>query len=79
MHGAAQPATLTCPKCSGDMRIQRFPENDAYRAVDGDLATAWTSEEYNSREDFQGIKPGVGLVLTPVSYPHLTLPTIYSV
>jgi len=32
MHGAAQPATLTCPKCSGDMRIQRFPENDAYRA-----------------------------------------------
>ena len=31
MHGAAQRDTLTCPKCSGDMRIQRFPENDAYR------------------------------------------------
>lgn len=39
-------------------------DDEAPLAVDGDLATAWTSEEYNSREDFQGIKPGVGLVLT---------------
>ena len=23
--------TLTCPKCDAQMRIQRFPENDAYR------------------------------------------------
>ena len=39
-------------------------DDEAPLAVDGDLTTAWTSEEYNSREDFQGIKPGVGLVLT---------------
>ncbi len=39
-------------------------DDEAPLAVDGDLATTWTSEEYNSREDFQGIKPGVGLVLT---------------
>ena len=39
-------------------------DNEAPLAVDGDVATAWTSEEYNSRADFQGIKSGVGLVLT---------------
>ena len=31
MDAAAQPDTLTCPKCSAGMRIQRFPENNAYR------------------------------------------------
>ena len=25
------PDTLACPKCAGTMRVQRFPENDAYR------------------------------------------------
>jgi hypothetical protein len=39
-------------------------DGEAPLAVDGDLGTAWTSEEYNSREDFQGIKSGVGLTLT---------------
>ena len=39
-------------------------DDEAPLAVDGDLGTAWTSEEYNSREDFQGIKSGVGLTLT---------------
>ncbi|HSD18021.1 MAG TPA: zf-TFIIB domain-containing protein [Thermomonas sp.] len=34
MHGAARADTLTCPKCAGDMRIQRFPESDGYRCAD---------------------------------------------
>ena len=28
---AALPDILTCPKCRAEMRIQRYPENDAYR------------------------------------------------
>lgn len=36
-------------------------ESDASRAVDGDLATAWTTETYASRTI--DIKPGVGLAL----------------
>jgi hypothetical protein len=39
-------------------------DDEAPLAVDGDVTTAWTSEEYNSVADFQGLKPGVGLVLT---------------
>jgi eukaryotic-like serine/threonine-protein kinase len=39
-------------------------DGEAPLAVDGDLETAWTSETYDSREDFQGIKSGVGLILT---------------
>lgn len=34
MPGSATlPDTLTCPKCNGEMRIQRYPENDAYRCA----------------------------------------------
>ena len=43
---------------------QHEHDAEAPRAVDGDLETAWTSEEYDTREDFRGIKPGVGLVLS---------------
>jgi serine/threonine-protein kinase len=32
-------------------------------AFDGDPATAWTSENYDSRQDFLGLKDGVGLIL----------------
>jgi eukaryotic-like serine/threonine-protein kinase len=39
-------------------------DGEAELAVDGDLETAWTSEEYNSPADFAGLKDGVGLVLT---------------
>ena len=39
-------------------------DDQAPLAVDGDLETSWTSETYDSREDFQGLKPGVGLILT---------------
>ena len=31
MQDATRPQALACPKCNGEMRIQRFPENDAYR------------------------------------------------
>ena len=31
MQDAAPPNSLACPKCGGTMRIQRHPENDAYR------------------------------------------------
>lgn len=31
MQDAARPQALTCPKCNAQMRIQRHPENDAYR------------------------------------------------
>jgi Zn-finger nucleic acid-binding protein len=29
----ALPETLACPKCRAGMRIQRYPENDAYRCA----------------------------------------------
>jgi eukaryotic-like serine/threonine-protein kinase len=32
-------------------------------AIDGDPATAWTTETYESREDFMGLKDGVGIIL----------------
>ncbi len=32
-------------------------------AIDGDPATAWTTETYRSPEDFRGLKDGVGLAL----------------
>jgi len=38
-------------------------EDEAALAFDGDTATAWTTETYNSREDFRALKDGVGLVL----------------
>ena len=31
MDHAPRPDILACPKCSADMRIQRYPENNAYR------------------------------------------------
>ena len=30
-NDAVLPDALTCPKCRAQMRIQRYPENDAYR------------------------------------------------
>jgi hypothetical protein len=39
-------------------------DSEAPLAVDRDVNTQWTSEEYDSLADFQGLKPGVGLVLT---------------
>ncbi|QDA56966.1 zf-TFIIB domain-containing protein [Thermomonas aquatica] len=30
-NDATLPEALTCPKCQAQMRIQRYPENDAYR------------------------------------------------
>jgi hypothetical protein len=39
-------------------------DDEASLAVDRDLNTAWTSEEYDSPADFSGLKSGVGLVLT---------------
>ncbi len=41
----------------------REHDDEAPLAVDGDLATAWTTERYDSRA-FGELKPGVGLVLT---------------
>ncbi len=38
-------------------------EDRALFAVDGDPSTAWTTETYDSRQDFLGLKDGVGLVL----------------
>ena len=45
-------------------------ENDgeAVEAIDGDPATAWSTEGYNSRE-FGNLKPGVGLILE-LDGPH---------
>jgi len=37
--------------------------DEAPLAVDGDPVTAWTTETYDSRQDFLGLKDGVGLVL----------------
>jgi putative peptidoglycan lipid II flippase len=39
-------------------------DGEAPLAVDQNVDTAWTSEEYDSVQDFQGLKSGVGLVLT---------------
>ena len=30
---AERPDVLACPKCGREMRVQRYPENDAYRCV----------------------------------------------
>ena len=30
-NDAVQPDVLDCPKCRAQMRIQHYPENDAYR------------------------------------------------
>ena len=37
-------------------------DDEAIEAIDGDPATAWTTEGYNSRE-FGNLKPGVGLIV----------------
>ena len=62
--GGDQPAlTLTATAFDPDGDGSEH-DGEAPLAVDGDVGTAWTSEEYASREDFQGLKPGVGLILT---------------
>jgi len=46
------------PQGDGQERGDRAP-----LAVDGDPATAWTTETYDSPADFRGLKDGVGLVV----------------
>ena len=54
----ADPPIPFDPQGDGSEREDRAPF-----AIDGDPATAWTTETYDSRQDFVGLKQGVGLVL----------------
>jgi serine/threonine-protein kinase len=61
---AAFDPTCEQSRCADGQRGGDGQENgdDAALAVDGDPATAWTTESYNDR-DITLLKPGVGLVL----------------
>jgi len=52
------PSTFDPPPGDGSEHDDEGP-----LAVDGDPVTAWTTETYDSRQDFLGLKDGVGLVL----------------
>ena len=39
-------------------------DDELDNVLDGDPTTSWRTERYNSRADFQGLKEGVGIVLT---------------
>ena len=60
--GAVGPATLRAVAPFDPFGDGQENDDDAVDAVDGDPATAWTTEGYNNRE-FGNLKPGVGLVI----------------
>lgn len=75
--GAAsgQPVTVTASSFDPEARPPTENETRAGLAVDGDPATAWTTERYRSRP-FAGLKKGVGLILRvgePTAFSRLTV------
>jgi eukaryotic-like serine/threonine-protein kinase len=56
-----EPVALAAPTAFDPEGDGREHDDRAPLAIDGDPATAWTTETYRSREDFQGLKRGVGL------------------
>lgn len=59
----AQPLTITDATAFDPAGNGEENDADAALAIDGDLATAWTTVTYASRA-LGGLKPGVGLTLT---------------
>ena len=58
-----EPVAFAGPPTPFDPQGDDIERNDlAPFAIDGDLSTAWTTETYDSRADFVGLKDGVGII-----------------
>ena len=81
--GSSQPVVEADASCEAEeAREEALTQpGDGARpvALEGEEVLAGPEDRLDALADGRQVRPAAGLVLAPVSYTHLTLPTIYSV